>query len=185
MDNDTLVTDTTVEEGGMDVHLPPRACARTRRVDQEFTAYDSRTDFSSIQGKEHSSTGASRTAHVPSPPNSNLMETEAFTDSRTDPVQGGSSLTAKEYDPVDVLFEMENQNEVADEGHPFGFSDRVPRAGMGRGVKGRSGTVRTERERPNKTSSLQEDDFFADDFPYKGKCVYYSSHLMLPRLNDV
>ncbi len=146
--------------------------------------------------------GPSRTqSYVPPPPvdiDSTGMDVDSAlfavpaprirnTSRMTGPV-GGDAVTGshKDYDPIDALFEFENQNDVADDGNMFGVdSHRNPHTagatgaavetrGKGKGKgKGRS-TQQTDAlniGRSGSKADIHGEDNFFDDFPYRGQCV--------------
>lgn len=159
---------------GPGVHMPS-AGARSQDVpDQSSHGTSLRTS----QGRQPAAT------HVPTPPDSNLMETELEPLSQhfdeTNPSRRGPEI---DYDPVDALFEVENQTDVAEGGNIFGFTHKTAGAetAPGRGLHSSRRIVSDRSDagphkenvdsfRQDRATSLNlpDDDFF-DDFPYKSE----------------
>ena len=140
-----------------DFHMPPATAA----IGGTKARKNRETDQQSSTVTVHART----TAHVPSPPQDcSLMDTEP-----REVLRGLSGAgREQEYDPVDVLFEVENQNDVSEDGNVFGFDPKAPKKGKGRKGKDKAGP---EPLKPSISRFPDDDDFFDDDFPYKGECT--------------
>ena len=128
--------------------------------------------------------GVSRTLHVSTPPDPSLMEQSppACRTSSTGRSQNEGTLRVREpaghlaqdYDPVDVLFEM-NEDEME-----LGFGEAAPADSARNLVVDRTDSdskshgIRTKKhvgvsKRHTANTGLPDDDFYSDDFPYQGE----------------
>ncbi len=163
----------------------------------------SRTNISAVDSiSTQGPSGASHAqSHVPPPPSDvdiALMDVDSALFAAPPPPRAtrraatgrrdASTESHRVYDPVDALFEFENQNDVADDGDMFGRGEvagahppgAMGTAGEGRGKgKGKGKEKQQEQERTDTLTGQRaggratvpsgEDQFF-DDFPYKGQC---------------
>lgn len=147
-------------------------------------------------------TTCSKTAHVPTPPQDISMDTEyqepsstfSRTNLRTQDESCGVSRgpgTGEDYDVMDALFEVDNLNDVAEDGDTFRAAHGGWKGGGSLGSKGKeraSGTTRGQKMKPKLCAggekrmdtgegSHLQDTFAVHDFPQEGE---YEIHF--PRL---
>ena len=178
----------TVEQGvSSDLHF-----ADAGRIADEF---ESRRDKPGSSRRKVLNTddesGVSRTLHVSTPPDPSSMElsppacrTNPTGHSRKEGTREPAAHLAQDYNPVDVLFEME---QLREDDMELGFGEAAPSDSARNSVVGRtdpelkSCDKRTERKRHlSKTAntSLPDDEFYCNDFPYQGEylIIYLSSY---------